>query len=112
LCQKIISSVKSTAYSEKDNIRYAKKNQLELIFKLNTTITHGHRKKEEEFEFNKGAGMYVCQAGHMAIRRARKVRVNVGKNQRDTYFFDVEKCKVCLFREGCYKRVRKVNRIL
>jgi transposase len=38
-----------TAYSEIDNIRYAKDNQLELISKLNPTITHGHRTKEEEF---------------------------------------------------------------
>ena len=47
--------------------------------------------------------MYVCKAGHMAVRKARQGRKNTGKNQRDTYYFDVEKCKVCPFREGCYK---------
>src|SRR5699024_9052001 len=57
---------------------------------------------EDEFEFNKDAGMYVCKAGHMAIRKARQGKKNVGKNQKDTYYFDVEKCKVCPFREGCY----------
>jgi len=91
-----------TAYSDKENIRYAKDNELELISKLNSSITHGHRTKEEEFEFNKDAGMYVCKAGHLAIQRHRKGRKNVGKNQRDTYFFDIEKCKVCPFCEGCY----------
>ena len=30
-----------TAYSEKDNIRYAKENELELVSKLNPQITHG-----------------------------------------------------------------------
>lgn len=60
-----------TAYSEKDNIRYAKENNLELISKLNPQITQGGRTKEEEFEFNKDAGMYVCKAGHLAIRKAR-----------------------------------------
>lgn len=60
-----------TTYSEKDNIRYAKKNELELISKLNPKITHGTRTKENEFELNKDTGMYVCKAGHMAIRKAR-----------------------------------------
>ncbi len=46
--------------------------------------------------------MYVCKAGHMAIRKARVGRKNVSVNQRNTYYFDVEKCKVCPFREGCY----------
>src|SRR5699024_8606977 len=44
----------------------------------------------------------VCKAGHMAIRKARQGKKNVGKNQKDTYYFDVEKCKVCPIREGCY----------
>lgn len=91
-----------TAYSEKDNIRYAKLNDLELISKLNPSITQGGRTKEVEFEFNKDAGMYVCKAGHLAIRTARTHKKNVGKNQRQTYYFDVEKCKTCPFREGCY----------
>ena len=44
---------------------------LQLVSKLNPNITQGTRKKEDEFEFNKDAGMYVCKAGHMAIRKAR-----------------------------------------
>lgn len=90
------------AYSEKDNISYAKKNDLELVAKLNPQITQGGRKKEEEFQFNKDAGMYVCKAGHMAIRRARTGKKEIGKNQKDTYYFDVEICKRCPFKEGCY----------
>ena len=91
-----------TAYSEKENIAYSKDNNMELVAKLNPQITQGGRKKEEEFEFNKDAGMYVCKAGHMAIRKARQGRKGVGKNQVDTYYFDIEKCKKCPFREGFY----------
>lgn len=91
-----------TAYSEKDNIAYSKDNDIELIAKLNPQITQGGRKKEDEFEFNKDAGMYVCKAGHMAIRKAKQVRKEGGKNKRTKYYFDVEKCKVCPFKEGCY----------
>src|SRR5699024_2176389 len=69
----------------------------------------GTRTKEDEFEFNKDAGMYVCKAGHMAIRKARQGKKNVGKNQKDTYYFDVEKCKVCPFREGCYTAGAKIK---
>lgn len=90
------------AYSEKDNIAYAKSNEIELVAKLNPLITQGSRKKEDEFQFNKDAGMYVCKAGHMAIRKARQGKKGVGTNQADTYYFDVELCKRCKFREGCY----------
>ncbi|SFC04854.1 Transposase DDE domain-containing protein, partial [Bacillus sp. 491mf] len=32
---------------------------------------------------------------------------NTGKSQRDTYYFDIEKCKRCPFKEGCYKEGAK-----
>jgi hypothetical protein len=57
--------------------------------------------KEEEFEFNKDAAMYVCKAGHMAIRKARTGTKNVGTNQVNTYYFDIDKCKQCPLKEGC-----------
>lgn len=94
------------AYSEKDNLQLAKTEEFQLVSKLNPQITQGGRTKEE-FEFNKDAGMYVCKAGHIAIRTARTNKKNVGKNQRQTYYFDIEKCKVCPLREGCYKEGTK-----
>jgi Transposase and inactivated derivatives len=96
-----------TAYSEKDNISYAKKNEIKLVSKLNPNITQGTRQKEDEFLFNKDAGMYVCKAGHMAFRKARQGKKDRGKNQRDTYYFDVETCKHCPLNEGCYKKGAK-----
>jgi transposase len=98
-----------TAYSEKDNIAYAKTNEIELVAKLNPLITQGGRKQEDEFLFNKDAGMYVCKAGHLAIRKARQGKKGQGKNQRDTYYFDVEKCKRCPLKEGCYKEGAKAK---
>jgi transposase len=91
-----------TAYSERDNIMYNSDNDIELVAKLNPAITQGNRKKEDEFQFNKDAGMYVCKAGHMAVRKARQGKKGVGVNQTDTYYFDVEKCKRCPIKEGCY----------
>lgn len=97
------SIIGDTAYSEKDNIVYTKDNEIELIAKLNPRITQGARKREDEFQFNKDAGMYVCKAGHMAIRKARGGKKSIGSNQVDTYYFEVEQCKRCPFKEGCYK---------
>lgn len=98
-----------TAYSEKENIRYTKENKLTLVSKLHPIITNGRRTKEEEFEFNKDAGMYVCKAGHMAIRKKFDERKGQDKNPRIKYLFDIEKCKVCPFREGCYKEGAKTK---
>jgi NCAIR mutase (PurE)-related protein len=84
------------AYSEKGNIEYANTNEIQLVAKLNPSVTQDFRQKEDEFEFNKDAGMYVCKAGHMAIRKARQGKKGVGKNQTDTYYFDVEKCKLSI----------------
>ena len=50
--------------------------------------------------------MYVCKAGHMATRKARggQKKAKSGSNtQHETYYFDVEKCKRCSLKEGCYK---------
>ncbi|VBB04809.1 Hypothetical protein LUCI_0013, partial [Lucifera butyrica] len=46
-------------------------------------------------------------AGHMAIRKARQGKKGIGKNQSDTYYFDIELCKRCPFKEGCYKEGAK-----
>jgi transposase len=91
------------AYSERDNIRYSKKNEIQLVAKLNPQVTQGNRMKEDEFEFNKDAGMYVCKAGHMAIRKARTGKKVTNRNQKSTYYFDIEKCKRCPLKDGCYK---------
>ncbi|MFV0364352.1 MAG: IS1182 family transposase [Suipraeoptans sp.] len=98
-----------TAYSEKGNIKLAKREEIQLVAKLNPSVTQGCRKKEDEFQFNKDAGMYVCKAGHMAIRKARQGKKNIGKNQADSFFFDIEKCKKCPYKDGCYKEGAKTK---
>ena len=96
-----------TAYSEKENLKYAKEKQIKLISKLHPLVSCGTRRKEDEFQFNKDAGMYVCPAGHMAIRKARQGKKVQNKNQATTYYFDINKCKYCSRREGCYKEGSK-----
>lgn len=91
------------AYSGKDNLEKAKDEHFELVSKLNPSISQGCRREEDKFDYNKNAGMFVCPAGHMAIRRAKHGKKNGAWNQAYAYYFDIEKCKVCARREGCYK---------
>lgn len=97
--------VGDTAYSGKDNIILSndENNGFELVARLNPVISNGARKDEDRFDFNKDAGMFVCPAGHMAIRKARQGKKGQGKNQCQVFFFDIDKCKTCSRREGCYK---------
>lgn len=95
-----------TAYSEKENLEYVKKENISLISKLSKTVTHGNKRKSPDFEYNKDADMYVCRAGHMSIKKAStrpKKHAKDGQGTVESYFFDVEKCKHCPYKEGCYK---------
>ena len=91
------------AYSGKENIKLTREQNIKIVAKLSPSITQGFRKNEDKFDYNKDADMFVCPAGHMATRRARQGKKNRGENQTDTYYFDVEKCKTCPLRNGCYK---------
>ena len=91
------------AYSGKENIKMAKDHDIQIVAKLNPSITQGFRKEEDSFDYNKDAGMFVCPAGHMASRKVRQGKKCVGTNQTESYYFDVEKCRTCALRDGCYK---------
>jgi len=104
----ITDIIGDAAYSEKDNIAYAKENNINLVSKLNKAITHSEsfRTNPNAFEFNKDAGMYVCQAGHMSFKKTStrpKKHAKDGTGTVESYFFDVEKCKRCPHKAGCYK---------
>ena len=95
------------AYSGEKELEYCKEKGIKVASKLNKMILEGHESKAKEgYEYNKDADMYVCKAGHMAIRKAKD---KCGRKNRDVmrYYFDVEKCKTCPFREGCYKEGSK-----
>ena len=96
------------AYSEKENLDYCSENEIKNVSKLSKTVTHGNGKNKDDFEFNKDAGMYVCKAGHMAITK-RKTGSKDKNEQVESYFFDVEKCKHCPFKNGCYKEDAKTK---
>lgn len=97
------------AYSGKENLKLTSGQNITVVARLNPSITQGFRKEEDKFDYNKDADMFVCPAGHMAIRKAKQGRKNVGGNQVHTYYFDVEKCKACPLKQGCYKQGAKTK---
>ena len=105
---KVEAIIGDGAYSEKDNLDYCIKNEIKNVSKLSKMVTHGNSKRNSGFEYNKDAGMYVCKAGHMAIKKVKSGSKK--KNQEvESYFFDVEKCKRCPFKDGCYKEGAKTK---
>lgn len=108
----VVAVIGDGAYSEKENIEYCEGDNIKLASKLSKKVTHSSTKNSKDFEYNKDAGMYVCQAGHMAIKKVRhgSKKTKRGENsQSECYYFDVEKCKHCPYKEGCYKEGAKTK---
>lgn len=100
------------AYSENDNLEYCENEEIKNVSNLSKNVTHGNGKNKDNFQFNKDAEMYVCKAGEMAIRKAKqgsKKDKNGINSQVECYYFDVDKCKCCPFKEGCYKEESKTK---
>ncbi len=84
------------AYCSKENLEESKEKKISVVSKVNALVREG--RSDDRFTFNKDAGMYVCPAGHMAIKKY------VTKDKKvETYQFDVRKCVVCKMRETCFK---------
>ena len=91
------------AYSGKKNLELSEVQNIKLVAKLNTIISRGRRKEHDKFDYNKDAEMFVCPAGYMAVKKAKQGKKKIQENQTLTFYFDIEKCKVCALKEGCYK---------
>jgi hypothetical protein len=94
------------AYSGKKDLEYGQKNEIKIVSKTNEYVYNGNpnTRKCHGFTFNKDAGMYVCTAGQIAIKRVKNGgKKNPEKAQQTTFFFDVKKCQQCSLKDGCYK---------
>lgn len=92
-----------TAYSEEKNRTFAKGKKIRLISKTNKMNTYGRRKEEDNFEYNKDADAYVCPAGHISKSKSVQMKPPNGRSPRIKYYFDVQKCKVCPYRDPCFR---------
>ena len=97
-----------TAYSEKDNIRYAKENKVQLVVEIKSAISHMEveRKKMNLNLIKMPVCMFVKQDIWLFEKHEQERKTRGVIKYRLTYF-DIEKCKVCPLREGCYKEGAK-----
>lgn len=91
-----------TAYSGKDNLAKLKEQEIQAIIPLNP-IVHNGRLKQEGFEYNKDADFVLCPTGEHSVRKALQGSKKSGHSRSLVFYFDIEKCKICPLREGCYK---------
>jgi hypothetical protein len=93
-----------SAYSSKGNLECAREREIKLISKLNPVISNGPGQAAAGFVYNKDAGMFQCPSGNLSVRKAAGGKKNsTDKNQVLAYYFDIEKCKACPYKDGCYK---------
>lgn len=86
------------AYSSKENIDELNEKGIEVVSKLSSSVINGNRKKNHGFEFNKDAQMYQCPVGHLATA---KRKTGSGAEKCITYYFNIEKCRVCPQKDKC-----------
>lgn len=85
-------------------MEYGKENNIKIVSKLNSNV-YGCKgtSKCYGFTFNKDAGMYVYSEGHMAIKKIHTGgKKDPSRVKNIAFHFDVNKCKVCPKKEGCY----------
>ncbi|MHA7581452.1 IS1182 family transposase [Paenibacillus vandeheii] len=94
--------IADTAYSGKDNLAEMQKESIQPVVPLNPVV-HSGGVRQDGFDYNKDANFVVCPAGERSIRKAIQGSKTSGESRSLVFYFDVEKCKACPLREGCYK---------
>ena len=91
-----------TANSRSDKLKLLQQQDITATIPLNPAVHGARNMNDDGYNFVKDADAVQCPAGLSAFAEARKGKKGTGKNQRETYYFDIEKCKTRPLREGCY----------
>lgn len=81
-----------------------KKEKVHLVAKQYPAVSKCLCKKEDEFFYNKDAGLFVCPKGHMAIKRAKTGRTRKTYNPQETHYFDINHCQPALQKWAVIKK--------
>ena len=105
--QEVEEAIGDGAYSGNDNLEKCEAKKVKVVAKMNANVVQGTRDGDDGFSFNKDAGMYVCPAGHMAVRKSitKTIEKKEGikrRSAREVYHFDPRKCVICKRRKGCF----------
>ena len=76
------TDIGDTAYSGSENLRLAEDEEkgFTLVSKLHPAISHGLRKDEDKFDYNKDAGMFVLPVIWQSERQGWGKRMGNGIN--------------------------------
>ena len=91
------------AYSGRDNLKYAKKENLKIISRMNSVISRAG-KLAEGFEYIKDADMLRCPAGYLAINKSYRKECFKERGIRNAtveYKFDEKNCMECPYKGKC-----------
>lgn len=99
---KVNEIIADTAYSGRDNLAEMKEQNIQPVIPLNP-IVHNGGLKQKGFEYNKDADFVICPSGEHSVRKAIQGSKQTGNSRSLVFYFNIEKCKVCPLREGCYK---------
>ncbi len=90
------------AYGSKENTDYLEQKSIEPYLRTRAIVLESEeeRLKRSGMTYNKDADSMQCRAGHLAVKKNTSVDRGV---TRHMYWFDIEKCKECPYKEGCYK---------
>jgi transposase len=92
------------AYGTATNLQLLQSEHIQTTIALNQTVFGLENEQRDRFTYHKDSDSVECPAGHHSIRKAKQGKKNVGKSQRLTFYFDVDRCKNCPLQEGCYKK--------
>jgi hypothetical protein len=78
----IDTAIGDAVYSGRDNPKLVSKPNIKIVARMTPSISQGSRKDKNLFNYNKDAGMFVCPAGYLAIRKAKQGEKDNGQNQQ------------------------------
>ena len=100
------------AYSGKNNLLYTKEQSIQLISKLNLTITQNGGANGTGFDFNKDAGLFVCPAGHLAKRKSKN-QIHIQEQVQEwLIFLTLKNVKSVHSEKNVLKNAQKLKPIL
>lgn len=106
----VTEAIADKAYSTAENLDYAsgqaegeedQEGNFTLYSEIKKNVSNVIN-KTDGFVFNKDADRMECPAGHLAKRKMYH-RAKENKKALYEYWFDVELCKQCPLRDGCYR---------
>ncbi len=87
------------AYVSEENLEVCQENGVTLFAKTNSAVAAATASLDEDFCFNKDAGLLQCHDGKLAMRVEKRSAKN--GNTYLTYVFSTGKCRKCPLCEQC-----------